>query len=65
MRIHTSLVVQRVVTNLDKHKVVKTEMVTEMAMAMETKTKNAKLRIVLIMMDLIGAWQKGIYNGKG
>ena len=31
MRIHISLVVQRVVTNLDKHRVVRVEMVMEMA----------------------------------
>ena len=46
MRIHTSLVVRRVVTNLDKHRVVRMEMVTEMVMV----THKVETEMVVMVM---------------
>jgi len=52
MHIHTSLVELRVVTNLDKHKVVKTEMVMGMEMVthrVETETE----MVVMVMVETL------------
>ena len=52
MRIHISLVELRVVTSLDKHRVVKTEMVTEMVMVTHRVVTETEM-VVMVMVETL------------